>query len=144
MSQIGYTQGHLNSIQVGSNEMPFTAWKHTERNRQRDRKKYVMIAGGFVIVIRNNSFIDSIIQSLPSIIQKYILNTPTRNLVVFLILASKYYITQPLSIQLHQQKDDKYMKTIGLMRTLTNKYVQFIVRRQCSCSKKQVLLLVLI
>ena len=29
--------------------MPFTAWKHTERNRQRDRKKYVMIAGGFVI-----------------------------------------------------------------------------------------------
>ena len=30
--------------------MPFTAWKHTERNRQRDRKKYVMIAGGFVIL----------------------------------------------------------------------------------------------
>ena len=29
--------------------MPFTAWKHTERNRQRDRKKYAMIAGGFVI-----------------------------------------------------------------------------------------------
>ena len=29
--------------------MPFTAWKHTERNRQRDRKKYVMISGGFVI-----------------------------------------------------------------------------------------------
>ena len=25
---------------VGSNEMPFTAWKHTERNRHRDRKKY--------------------------------------------------------------------------------------------------------
>ena len=42
--------GHLNSIKVGSNEMPFTAWKHTERNRQRDRKKYVMIAGGFVIL----------------------------------------------------------------------------------------------
>merc|ERR1719203_2416105 len=31
------------------NEMPFTAWKHIERNRQRDRKKYVMISGGFVI-----------------------------------------------------------------------------------------------
>ena len=29
--------------------MPFTAWKHTGRNRQRDRKSYVMIAGGFVI-----------------------------------------------------------------------------------------------
>ena len=29
--------------------MPFTAWKHTERNGLRDRKKYVMIAGGFVI-----------------------------------------------------------------------------------------------
>ena len=29
--------------------MPFNAWKHTERNRQRDRKKYVMISGGFVI-----------------------------------------------------------------------------------------------
>ena len=36
--------------------MPFTAWKHTGRNRQRDRKKYVMIAGGFVIpVVQNNS-----------------------------------------------------------------------------------------
>ena len=35
---------HLNSIYVGSNEIPFTAWKHTERNRQRDRKKYVMIS----------------------------------------------------------------------------------------------------
>ena len=29
--------------------MPFTAWKHTERNRQRDRKKCVMISGGFMI-----------------------------------------------------------------------------------------------
>ena len=29
--------------------MPLTAWKHTERNRHRDRKKYVMIAWGFVI-----------------------------------------------------------------------------------------------
>ena len=41
---------------VGSNEMPFTAWKHTERNRQRDRKKYVMISGGCVIpAVQNNS-----------------------------------------------------------------------------------------
>ena len=36
--------GHLNSIQVGSNEMHFTARKGTERNRQRDRKMYVMIS----------------------------------------------------------------------------------------------------
>ena len=36
--------------------MPFTAWKHTERNRQRDRKKYVMISWGFVIsAVQNNS-----------------------------------------------------------------------------------------
>ena len=40
--------------------MPFTAWKHTERNRQRDIKKYVMILGGFVIAaIQNNSLNDS-------------------------------------------------------------------------------------
>jgi hypothetical protein len=45
---------------VGSNEMPFTAWKQTERNRQRDRKKYVMILGGFVIpAVQNNSLNDS-------------------------------------------------------------------------------------
>ena len=36
--------------------MPFTAWKHTERNRQRDRKTYVMISGGFMIpAVQNNS-----------------------------------------------------------------------------------------
>ena len=36
--------------------MPFTAYKHTERNR----KKYVMIAGGFVISkLQNNSLNDS-------------------------------------------------------------------------------------
>ena len=29
--------------------MPNAAWKHTERNRQRDRKKYVRISWGFVI-----------------------------------------------------------------------------------------------
>ena len=40
--------------------MPFTAWKHTERNGQRDRKKYVMILRGFVIpVVQNNSLNDS-------------------------------------------------------------------------------------
>ena len=39
--------------------MPFTAWKHTERNRQWDRK-YVMILGGFVIpALQNNSLNDS-------------------------------------------------------------------------------------
>ena len=39
--------------------MPFTAWKHKERNRQRDRKKYVMISGGFVIhAVQNNSLND--------------------------------------------------------------------------------------
>ena len=39
--------------------MPFTAWKHTERNRQKD-KKYVMISGGFVIpAVQNNSLDNS-------------------------------------------------------------------------------------
>ena len=45
--------------------MPFTAWKHTERNRQRDRKKYVMISRGFVIpAVQNNSLNDSTQHSL--------------------------------------------------------------------------------
>ena len=35
--------------------MPFTAWKHTERNGQRDRKKYVMISLGFVIPAGQNN-----------------------------------------------------------------------------------------
>ena len=40
--------------------MPFTAWKYTEINRQRDRKKFVMIARGFVIpAVQNNSLNDS-------------------------------------------------------------------------------------
>ena len=40
--------------------MSFTAWKHTESNRQRDRKKYVMISGGFVTpAVQNNSLNDS-------------------------------------------------------------------------------------
>ena len=41
--------------------MPFTAWKHTERNRQRERKKDVMISGGFMTpAVQNNSLNDSI------------------------------------------------------------------------------------
>ena len=47
---------------VGSNEMPFTAWKHTERNRQRDRKKYVMIT--MIPEVQNNSLNDSTLHSL--------------------------------------------------------------------------------
>ena len=40
-------------------------WKHTESNRQRDRKKYVMISGGFVIpALQNNSLNDSTQHSL--------------------------------------------------------------------------------
>ena len=40
--------------------MPHTAWKHKERNRQRDRKKYVMISGGFMIPpVQNNSLNES-------------------------------------------------------------------------------------
>ena len=43
--------------------MPFTAWKHTERKRQRDRKKYVMIKilwGFMITAVQNNSLNDSI------------------------------------------------------------------------------------
>ena len=40
--------------------MPCTAWKHTERNGQRDRKMFVMISLGFVIpAVQNNSLNDS-------------------------------------------------------------------------------------
>ena len=40
--------------------MPFAALKDTERNRQRDRKKYVMMSWGFVILaVQNNSLNDS-------------------------------------------------------------------------------------
>ena len=40
--------------------MPLTAWKRTVRNRQRDRKKYVMISGGFMIpALENNSLNNS-------------------------------------------------------------------------------------
>ena len=40
--------------------MPFTAWKNKERNKQRERKKYVTISGGFVIpAVQNNSLNDS-------------------------------------------------------------------------------------
>ena len=40
--------------------MPFPAWKHTERNRQRERKKYVMISRGLVIpAVQNNTLNDS-------------------------------------------------------------------------------------
>ena len=38
--------------------MPFTAWKNPERNRQRDRKKYVMISWGFVIPAVQNNFLN--------------------------------------------------------------------------------------
>ena len=36
--------------------MPLTAWKHKERNRHRDRKKYL---GGCVTQVNNNSLNDS-------------------------------------------------------------------------------------
>ena len=40
--------------------MPITAWKHTERNRHRDKKKvFNKLSGGCVIPVRNNSLNDS-------------------------------------------------------------------------------------
>ena len=40
--------------------MPLTAWKHTERIRHRDRKKYLLkTSEGWVIPLRNNSLNDS-------------------------------------------------------------------------------------
>ena len=42
------------SIQVGSNQMPFNAWKPEERNRDRQKNLFTMTSGGFVIVVRNN------------------------------------------------------------------------------------------
>ena len=42
--------------------MPFTEWKHTERNRQRDRKKYVMFSS-FLVALLNNVAIANIVQN---------------------------------------------------------------------------------
>ena len=43
--------------------MPFTACKHeketTQRQKQKQKHEFTMTSGGFVIVVRNNSFIDS-------------------------------------------------------------------------------------
>ena len=43
--------------------MPFTAWKHEERNRHRDRKRYLVNFRGLRdscrISVTNNSFNDS-------------------------------------------------------------------------------------
>ena len=40
--------------------MPLTAWKYTERNRHRDRKKvFTGTSGGCVIPVSNNSLNDS-------------------------------------------------------------------------------------
>ena len=44
--------------------MPFTAWKHKERNRNRNENKkqtnvFIKILVGYVITLRNNSFIDT-------------------------------------------------------------------------------------
>ena len=54
---------------VRSNKMPFIAWKHKERNRQRDRKKYVMISWGFVIpavqyIAFFRAYLDTILKAL--------------------------------------------------------------------------------
>ena len=38
--------------------MPFTAWKHEERNRHKDKDRK-MTSSGFVMAATNNSFIDS-------------------------------------------------------------------------------------
>ena len=41
--------------------MAFTAWKHEKETSQRQKQKheFTMTSGGFVIVVRNNYFIDS-------------------------------------------------------------------------------------
>ena len=56
-------QGHLNSIQVGSSGVPFTAWKDEERNRQRNRQMYLLnfrrLRESCRIPVTNNSFNDS-------------------------------------------------------------------------------------
>ena len=48
--------------------MPFTAWKHEERNRHRDRKMYLVnfraLGDSCKISVTNNSFNDSKYHSL--------------------------------------------------------------------------------
>ena len=39
--------------------MPFTAWKHEERQTQRQTNVFNKTSGGCVIAVRDNSFIDS-------------------------------------------------------------------------------------
>ena len=43
--------------------MPFTAWNHEERNRHRDKNVFTMTSVGFVIAVRNISFIDMTVNS---------------------------------------------------------------------------------
>ena len=45
--------------------MPFTAWKHKERNRHGDRKNvFTMTSGAFVIAVRNNFLPSNYIKDL--------------------------------------------------------------------------------
>ena len=39
--------------------MPFTAWKHRERNRERDRKKDVMFHEVFVTPAAQNNYLNN-------------------------------------------------------------------------------------
>ena len=36
-----------------------TKWKQEQKTRQREKNLFTMTSGGFVIVVRNNSFIDA-------------------------------------------------------------------------------------
>jgi hypothetical protein len=51
--------------------MPFTEWKHGERNRHRDRQMYIQnfrrLRDSFKIPVTNNSFNDSKLHSLEPI-----------------------------------------------------------------------------
>ena len=63
--QKGVRQCSLQSIQVGSNQLPFTAWNQEGRHRDRDKTNlFTKASGGFVIVVSNNYLNDSKIHSL--------------------------------------------------------------------------------
>ena len=46
--------------------MPLTAWKHSERNRHRDRKELTETSGGCMIPVGTNSLNDGKYHSLES------------------------------------------------------------------------------
>ena len=63
----------INIYSVGSKKMPFTAWKHKERNRNENKKQtnvFIKTSGGYMITLGNNfrAYLLSILKTLVHIL----------------------------------------------------------------------------